>query len=258
MKQKISITVDEELLSRADALIDNVRIWNRSQAIEFLLRESLSKSKITTALVLVGGSKESLKMGKTYRPMAKINGEEVVTHNLKVLARHGIENVIFIGDFLNDEIKKIVGNGKNFGIDVKYVNDSGSGTAGAIKSARKMVIGDFLVAFGDIYFDFDLGKMMAFHNSHSGLATLAVTSTKLAESRDKLELEGEKIINFEYVPREKTFIVNASIFILRNEIFNVLPQKGSMENDVFPKLSRSGKLVAYNFSGIWKHIGSEK
>lgn len=258
MKKKISITVDEEILMRADSLIDRIKIKNRSQAIEQLLRDSLSKSKITTALILVGGSREKLRFGRTYRPLAKVDGEETMLHNVKVLARHGIRQVVILGSFLLPEIEKILGDGKDIGMSIKYVDDKSSGTAGAIKAAKKFVSNDFFVIFGDIYFDFDLGKMASFHFSHPGLVTMAVTSTKLDKSRDRLELEGDKVISFEYVPREKTHIVNASIFILSHEIFQHMPQKGSMETDVFPKLSADGKIIAYNFSGKWRHIGSEK
>jgi NDP-sugar pyrophosphorylase family protein len=257
MKKKISITVDEEILLRADTLIDDIKIKNRSQAIEQLLRDSLEKSRITTALILVGGSREKLRRGKTYKPLAKVDGEEIVRHDVKVLARYGIKQVIFMGSFLLPEMEKIFGDGKGFGLSIKYIDDKSAGTAGAIRAAKKFLNSDFLVIFGDICFDFDLDKMMAFHNSHSGLVTLAVTSTKLSESRDRLELEGDKIINFEYVPREKTFMVNASIFILRPEIFHHMPSRGSMETDVFPKLSKEGKIIAYNFSGKWKHFGSD-
>lgn len=257
MKKKISITLDEELLERADSLIDSIKIKNRSQAIEQLLRDSLSKSIVSTAIILVGGSKEKLRYGKTYRPLAKIDGEEVVKHTVKVLAGYGIRNIIFLGSFLLPEIQKVLGDGRDFGVSIKYIDDNGAGTAGAIRTAKKFVNSDFFVVFGDIYFDFDLEKMISFHNSHSGLVTLAVTSTKLSESRDRLELEGDRVIRFEYVPREKSFIINASIFILRQEIFHLIPSKGSMETDVFPKLSHTGKIIAYNFSGEWKHIGSE-
>ena len=254
MKKKISITVDEELLMRADSMIDDVKIKNRSQAIEQLLRDSLSRSRVTTALILIGGSRERLRLGKSYRPFTRIGGEEVIRHTVRILARHGIRQVIVLGGFLLPAAEKILGNGGEFGVSIRYVDDRSAGTAGAIKAARKYISSDFLVVFGDIYFDFDLGKMMDFHNSHCGLATLAVTSTKLAESRDRLELEGDRIIDFEYVPREKTFIVNASIFILSPEIMHHIPAKGSMETDVFPKLSRDGRAIAYNFSGIWRHV----
>ena len=41
MKQKISITIDREILKRVDSIVDNVIIRNRSQAIEHLANNSL-------------------------------------------------------------------------------------------------------------------------------------------------------------------------------------------------------------------------
>lgn len=255
MKEKISITLDEELLEKVDSLVDNVRITNRSQAIEMLVRDSLVKTRITKAIILVGGSRERLVCGKTYKPLVKIYGEEIIKHQVKTLSRHGVNEIFIVGGFLLDEIKNILSDGKELAVSIKFLDDKNSGTAGAVKAAKNVLSGDFFVIFGDVFFDFDLEKMVSFHNAHQGnIATIAVTSTQLKESRDRIEIEGNKIIGFEYVPRERSFIVNASVFIFRPAIFEVLPEKGSLEKDVFPKLSKEGKLLAYNFSGKWKHI----
>ena len=255
MKEKISISMDEEMLKKVDSLIDDVSIMNRSQAIEYLVRISLEKKGIHKAVILAGGEKEKLRFGKTFKPLVKIDNEEVVKHTVKLLKRYGINEIIIFAGHLNNEIFNILGDGYELGVRIIYMKDKNVGTAGVLKQSQRYLQNDFFVILGDIYFDFDLEKMITFHYSHNKLVTLAVSTTKLKESKDRLELEGNRVVRFDYVPETRTFMVNAGIYILRPGIFNFLPDKGSMEKAVFPKLAQSGNIVAYNFSGNWKHIG---
>ena len=62
VKKKISITINEKTLQDIDAIIDNIYIRNRSQAIEHLVKYSLSENK--TAVILLGGPEEHLKISK--------------------------------------------------------------------------------------------------------------------------------------------------------------------------------------------------
>ena len=44
MKERLTITVDKELLDKVDKIVDGVNIRNRSHAIEYLIRSALSES----------------------------------------------------------------------------------------------------------------------------------------------------------------------------------------------------------------------
>ncbi len=254
MKEKISISVDTELLKRVDSFIDNTKIYNRSQAFEHLVRKALQK-EITKAVILAGGEKDKLKSGRTFKPLVKVDDEEIIVHTIKVLSRYGVTDIIICAGSSKDEIYKLVANGEKFNTRISYIEDENTGTSGAIKKARKYLKNDFFVIYGDIYFDFDLGKMMNFHNMGSDLVTLAIATTRLQESKDRVEIEGSKVVKFDYIPRERTYVVNAGVCIFSPGIFAFLPNKGSLEKDVFPELAGKGKINAYNFMGKWKHIG---
>lgn len=255
MKEKISISMDEEMLKKVDSFIDNVSVTNRSQAIEHLLRIALIKREIRKAVILAGGDVEKLRFGKTFKPLMKIDNEEVIKHTVKLLKRYGINEIIIFAGFLNNQIFSILGDGSDFGVRITYVKDKNIGTAGVVKQAQRYHQSDFFVILGDVYFDFGLEKMINFHHLHNKLVTLAVSTTKLKESKDRIELEGNEVVRFDYIPETRTFMVNAGIYILRPAIFDFLPDRGSMEKDVFPKLARSRNIVAYNFTGDWRHIG---
>lgn len=255
MKDKISISIEENILNKVDSIIGQYNIRNRSQALEYLIEKALEKKNIRNAIILAGGSKRELEKNKTYTPLIKIDGEETIIHSVKILSKFGIKNIIVAAGPIENEIFEILGDGSNFGVSIKYIKDDETGTAGAVKKTEKMINDDFFIIYGDTFFDFDLEKMSKFHNSDDSLMTLAVTTTEREKSKDRVIVEGDKVVDFKHSPKEGTFTINAGILICSSEIFKHLPRKGSLEKDVFSKLAKKGEINGYNFYGKWKHVG---
>lgn len=249
MKKKISITIDEKILSYIDSLIDNYKIKNRSLAIENIVKNFLEGER--KAIILAGGSESVLRYKNTYKPLIKVEGKEIIKNIVIILSKYGIKEVIIATPIAN-KIIPVLNDIQN--VNFTYIDDNISGTAGAVKLCEKYINSDFFVVSSDIFFDFDLNKMMMFHKSHGGLVTIATTTTRLNESKDQIEFEGNKVIKFDYGSRERTFSINAGIYAMSPKIFEILPKKGSLEKDVFPKLTSEGMVYAYNFSGKWIHI----
>ena len=74
-KSKISLTITKKIVEEVESLVDGIKIKNRSEAVEYLLKMSLSKKK--TAVILLGGPKERnyIKEISEYRPIAKIKNK---------------------------------------------------------------------------------------------------------------------------------------------------------------------------------------
>jgi len=240
MKEKLSISVEKELIKKADSLIDGVGVRNRSQAFEHVLKSYFSGNDITDAIVLLG----------RYEKISKESIAEIV----EKLRETGIKKAIIAGAKNNSKIFSMIENGEKYGVKIEYLNEEQLlGTAGCVKSAQKMLESAFLVIAGDTYFDFEIEKMEKYHFQKKSIATMGVTAVKLEDSTDSIGLEGEKIISFNYGAGQKTHITNAGIYIFSPEIFSQLPSKGSLERDIFPKLAKEGKLYAYAFYKEWKH-----
>ncbi|MBU5678849.1 MAG: hypothetical protein KQA36_03085 [Candidatus Aenigmarchaeota archaeon] len=249
MKKKISITIEDRFLKYIDSLIDNSKIKNRSQAIESIVKNFLEVEK--KAIILAGGSESVLRYKNTYKPLMKIEGKEIIKNTVEILSKYGVKEVMIATPIAN-KIIPLFNDMQQ--VNFIYIDDNCSGTAGAVKLCEKYINSDFFVVASDIYFDFDLNKMMMFHKSHGGLVTIATTTTRLNESKDQIEFEGNRVIKFDYGSRERTFSINAGIYAMSPKIFEIIPKKGSLEKDVFPKLTSEGKIYAYNFSGKWIHI----
>ncbi len=249
MKKKISVSIDNELLNELNSLIDGKTIRNRSQAIEYLIRKN-SESSITTGVILAGGPKERLVYRNTFKPLAKYNGTPLILNCVRRMEMAGITKIYIISSEIINEISKILSN-ENISADISFISDDSHGTSGALYKLKRRE--NVLVASGDVYFDFDLRKLIKFHMSSKATATVAVTTTDVRHSKDSIFIEGTRIVKFEYKPKKPSFYSNAGIYAFRKEIFDFIKPTGSLERDVFPKLAELGKMNAYLISGEWFH-----
>ena len=77
MKEKISVTIDSGVLRAVEGIVDGIRIKNRSDAIEYLLKRSVGERRV--AVVLCGGddAKQMLSDG-VFRFVAKVGERTVI------------------------------------------------------------------------------------------------------------------------------------------------------------------------------------
>jgi len=253
MKKKISISMDENVLSEVDRLIDGIKIKNRSQAIEYIARNFMNSSSITKALILAGGSLKSLKYKNTYKPLFKINGKEIILNTIEKLKEINIKKIYIASGPITNEISKACQ--KITDVDISFISDNAQGTSGALYNFKPYVNDQFIVISGDVYFTFDLKQMIKFHKTRKDtIATVAVTTVDTKHSKDSIILEGTKIKNFEYKPKRPSFYSNAGVYIFNMEIFKYIRSSGSIERDIFPELAKKRKLSAYLTSGKWIHV----
>ena len=255
MKEKISITISTGLIKQADSLIDGVTIRNRSQALENLLRKGLAERSVDCAVILAGGSPSELEFGDTYKPLVSIEGAPILVNTIRKMKEVGVTKIVIAAGKLTDKLFGLVGDGSEYGVNIIYVKDKETGTAGAVQAASRYIDGPFFVILADVFFDFDLEKMVSFHKTSRELATIAVSVTPLGESKDSIKITGNKITDFQYsVGSSRTHHVNAGIYLFEKDILDTIPEKGSLEKQVLPMLAKEGNLSGFVFSGNWKHL----
>src|SRR5579862_4785248 len=113
------------------------------------------KKILFPVVILAGGLATRLRPLTETIPKAliEINGEPFIAHQLCLLAARGVQEVVLCLGYLGEQIIDFVGDGKKFGLNVKYVFDGEKllGTAGAIKHAFSALPDTFFVLNGDSY-----------------------------------------------------------------------------------------------------------
>ena len=265
MKERITITLDKELLGQIDKRVDGVDIKNRSQEIENLLADSLGTNMPSKAVLLVGGRGTRLKplTDKTPKGLIKVQGKPITEHLFDLLKKYGIRDVILSTGYLKEKFKEHFGDGSKAGMSISYVEeDEPLGTAGPLRLAKKQLTSSFIVSNGDELKDINIARMFRLHKRKDALATIALTSVDDPSAYGVARLDGSRIVEFIEKPKKDeapSNLINAGFYILEPEVLDMIPKGFSMlEKDVFPKLAKMGKLRGFPFAGQWFDVGTHE
>jgi NDP-sugar pyrophosphorylase family protein len=91
------------------------------------------------------------------KSMVEVAGCPFIAHQLRLLARNGITDIVVCLGHFGEQIETYVGDGRPFGCRVRYVSDGAQplGTGGALRRALHLLGEHFFVMYGDTYLDVD-------------------------------------------------------------------------------------------------------
>ena len=103
--------------------------------------------------ILAGGLAVRLRPLTEDRPKAlvEVAGEPFIAHQLRLLRDESIREVVVCAGYLGEMIERFVGDGRAFGLEVRYSIDWPDllGTAGALEKALPLLGEAFFVLYGD-------------------------------------------------------------------------------------------------------------
>jgi len=265
MKKRVSLSVDEETIKKIDSLIDGNLILSRSSAVEKILKKYIIERK--AAVILAGGDPEKLfikEMG-IYRPLVPVGKKTLIEDIVLKCRESGFSNILIIGhSAVISKIYEVLGRGEKYNVDITYLGETKTiGSAKTLELARNNIKGDFLFLPCDHYFDFDLKNLYEFHLAHNGIVTLGVhTGTGFDWNTSVVVMDGYKIIDYEEFPKKpKTHLISVFIGFMKSDIFDYIPPGDvawSLQENIFSKLAKEGKLIGYPISGNWINVHTKK
>jgi len=196
------------------------------------------------------------------KPMIEIAGKPVLEHQLLVLKEHGVNKAIILAGYLGQKIVDYFGDGSDWGISISYRQESVPlGTAGAVKALQDELNEDFLLVYGDVFFDFDIDMAVSLHRQSGAAATLVAHPTDHPQDSDLLDLDAAQNIT-EIIKKPHAGglgnIGNAAFYVLSPRVFPYIPEgKADFMHDVFPQMLENGEhLVAYKTAEYLKDMGT--
>src|SRR3989338_718402 len=262
MIERVTITVNKDIVRRVDSLVDGREIRNRYNAIETLITRSLSKTGLDTALVMAGGE------GAHFRPVTyeipksliPIRGKPILEHQINLLKRYDVTNIILAVDYMNEKIRQHFGDGRKFGVDITYVvENKPMGTAGAIGLAKDHLSKSFLFLNVDTLMDPNIPEMYEFHKSKKKLATVLLTTVGGPSSFGVVKMRGNQILKFVEKPnlsKAPSRLINAGLCIFDQTVTSMVPKRKMMIEELFSKLSKDEQLVGYLHDGVTYDVGT--
>jgi mannose-1-phosphate guanylyltransferase len=219
-----------------------------------------------SAILLVGGRGTRLAplTNDTPKPMLQVAGVPFTEHQITKAKSAGITEIVLATSFKAELFEPYFGNGKNFGISIKYaVEEVALGTGGAISNAAAMLEGSGPVAIfnGDVLSKHDLAGQFEFHQSNGADVTLYLTQVEDARAYGAVELDSTGRVSAfnEKMENPPTNTINAGCYIFNREVIASIPfgKVVSVERETFPQLLASGaKVFGFIDKSYWLDIGT--
>ncbi|HLD33715.1 MAG TPA: sugar phosphate nucleotidyltransferase [Candidatus Nanoarchaeia archaeon] len=265
MKERITITLEEDILKDVDLYVGKDHIKNRSHAVEVLLKKALGKRCPRKAVILCGGKGTRLRpiTQEIPKPLIPVHGKPLVEHLIDLFKKYDIKDIVLSVGYKKEKIKEYFGNGQRVGVNISYIEESEEsplGTAGPLKKAREMFKESFIVTNGDELKDINLEEMYDIHKTNKSKITIALTTVADPSQYGCAELSGSRILRFiEKPPKDKapSNLINSGLYIMEPDAIDLIPEGFAMlEKDVFPIVAYNGGLFGYPFTGQWYDTGN--
>ena len=248
------------------------------------------QKKRCIAMLLAGGQGSRLKVltEKTAKPAVPFGGKyRIIDFPLSNCVNSGIDTVGILTQYQPLELNEYIGNGQPWGLNKthscaqvlppyeRHDKKSGwyKGTANAIYQNIDFIDRfqpDYVVILsGDHIYKMDYAAMVAYHEANGASCTIAVRDVPLAEASRFGILNtnpDNSIYEFEEKPKKpKSTNASMGIYVFNWDVLRAAliadEDDESSSNDfgknIIPGLLNAGhKMMAYNFDGYWKDVGT--
>ena len=248
------------------------------------------QKKRCIAMLLAGGQGSRLKVltEKTAKPAVPFGGKyRIIDFPLSNCVNSGIDTVGILTQYQPLELNEYIGNGQPWGLNKthscaqvlppyeRHDKKSGwyKGTANAIYQNIDFIERfhpDYVVILsGDHIYKMDYAAMVAYHEENGASCTIAVRNVPLAEASRFGILNtnpDNSIYEFEEKPKHpKSTNASMGIYVFNWDVLREAliadeeDEKSSNDfgKNIIPNLLNAGhKMMAYNFDGYWKDVGT--
>jgi len=197
---------------------------------------------------------------KISKSMLKIAGKPFLEHQINLLKKNGIRDIILCVGYKAEQIKKYFKNGEKFGVKIKYSSDGKKllGTGGALKKAEDLLEDSFLVMWGDSYLPFNFRKAIKFFKKYNKLGLMTVY--KNLDRYEPSNVEIEKNLVKSYSKKRKTRkmkYIDYGVSIFRKDVLKIIPESKVYDlSKLQQALIRKKQLLAYPAEKRFYQIGS--
>jgi NDP-sugar pyrophosphorylase family protein len=192
------------------------------------------------------------------KPLIEVAGEPFLSHQLRLLARHGATRVVLCVGYLGELIERRIG-AEAFGVRIDYSYDGVEldGTLGAIRRAASKLPDRFLVLYGDTYLRLDYGAAAAEWEASALPAMMTVLRNEGRWEASNAVFEHSRVTLYD--KRTPTAPMRWIDYGLGGLRADALELAGTGERDLselYGVLSRQGLLFGYEVSERFRDIGT--
>ena len=160
------------------------------------MKDLSQKQKNMKVLILCGGKGERLKplTESLPKPLVRIKGRPILSYLLAHFESYGFSKFVIAVGYKSEAIVRYFRrNHRN--LEIEIVDSGEADIIQRIKDSAEYLGGDFIMSYGDTLADVDLDKLIRFHQSHEGDAS--ITCYPLQTQFGIVEMtEGDRVASF--------------------------------------------------------------
>lgn len=214
-------------------------------------------------LILAGGLATRLGApGRTCpKAMMEVAGKPFIAHQLALLKREGVSDVVLCVSHLADQIEDFVQDGSQFGLRVVSCRDGETrlGMGGAVKKASKLLSADFFaVLYGDTYLDISFAPVLSAFLSGGKNGLMTVLSNRNQWGASNVLFENGTVRAYDKNhPTGHMQHIDYGLSILSSKTMDRYPPGHAFDlAEVFGDLITSGDMSGFEVTQRFYEIGT--
>lgn len=197
---------------------------------------------------------------KTPKSMVLVAGEPFIAHQLRLLVRQQVKDVVICCGYLGEQIEKFVGDGSSFGLRVHYSHDGERllGTGGAIKQALPLLGKAFFVMYGDSYLLQPIAPVWHAFLEAGLLGLMTVFRNVGRWDASNVEFRGGRVLRYEKDVKDNSMqYIDYGLGVIRSDVFDWWPFPDAFDlQSLYQMLVKEGLLAGYEVAHRFYEIGS--
>jgi NDP-sugar pyrophosphorylase family protein len=172
--------------------------------------------------LLAGGLATRLLRLTANRPksLIEVAGAPFISHQLRLLRREGVTDVVICTGHFGDQIEACIGDGSKYGCHVKYSSDGAvrRGTGGAVRRALPLLGKEFFVMYGDSYLEVDFRRVYKCFRESRSPALMTVFRNEGRWDTSNVEFANRTICSYDKItPTPAMRHIDYGLALLRAE-----------------------------------------
>jgi NDP-sugar pyrophosphorylase family protein len=219
-------------------------------------------SRLPAVAILAGGlgTRMSPLTDRLPKAMLKVGGEPFIAHQLRLLALYGATDVVLCLGHLGEQVVEFVGDGRGFGVAVRYAfdGDRAMGTGGALRRALPMLGERFFVLYGDSYLDIDYRQVDEAFHRHRKPALMTIFRNEGKWGPGNVELRDDGSILYDKRRSGPAMShIDFGLSVISRAALAGHPDHGPFDlADFYHDLSKRGELAAHESRFRFFEIGT--
>ncbi len=222
----------------------------------------MKRTDRTKAVILAGGLGTRLRPYTLFvpKPMLPVGHRPILEYIVDWLRDNGFGDIVISTGYLGRMIEDHFRDGSQFGVRVQYATSSKPlGIAGQLRNAEPLLPSRFVCLYGDAILDFDLKRLVRFHEQKRAMLTMALMTHRTQGKYGVIEVGQDGAIT---AWKEKPVVeseINVGCYVMEKPFLKYIPSGSTygMKEAFEVALGHHERIFALKMTGTFRDIGDK-